>query len=69
MLPRDVNDPTEVCEPIGDLKAGLLLDLLLTRAGPAIYNQAIQDARVWIQTRAEDLDAELYEPEPDSPRR
>jgi len=50
-------------EEIGELKAGLLVDLLVARVGAAIYNQAIRDAQAHLAGRLQDLDAELYAPE------
>ncbi len=31
--------------------------------GPPVYNQAVQDARGFVQEKLDDLDAEFYEPE------
>ena len=50
----------EIREPIGDLRAGLLLDFFLEEVGPAIYNRAIADAQARMQQRVADLDGELY---------
>jgi uncharacterized protein (DUF2164 family) len=50
----------EIREPIGDLRAGLLLDFFLEDIGAAIYNQAIGDAQARMQQRVADLDGELY---------
>lgn len=50
----------EVREPLGDLRAGLLLDFFLEEVGPAIYNQAIADARARMQQRVADLEGELF---------
>ncbi len=50
----------EIREPIGDLRAALLLDFFLEDIGPAIYNQAIGDAQARMQQRVADLDGELY---------
>jgi len=50
----------EIREPIGDLRAGLLLDFFLEEIGPAIYNKAIGDAQARLQQREGDLDGELY---------
>ena len=46
----------ELDESLGDLKAGLLLDYVLAEFGPTIYNQAIADARRYMEERAADLD-------------
>lgn len=50
----------EIREPLGDLRAGLLLDFFVEEIGPAIYNQAIGDAQARLQQRVGDLDGELY---------
>jgi uncharacterized protein (DUF2164 family) len=50
-------------EPIGDLKAGLLLDFCLKEIGPVIYNRAIADARTFVEARLADMDGVCYEPE------
>ncbi len=50
----------EIREPIGDLRAGLLLDFILEDIGPAIYNQAIADAQTRLTARVADLDGELF---------
>jgi len=47
-------------EPIGDLRAGLLLDFFLEEIGPVAYNRAIADAQARLQQRVSDLDGELY---------
>lgn len=50
-------------EPIGDLKAGLLLDFCLKEVAPVIYNRAIADARTFVEARLTDMDGVCYEPE------
>ncbi|WP_420237883.1 DUF2164 domain-containing protein [Telmatobacter bradus] len=47
-------------EPIGDLKAGALLNFFVEEVGPAIYNQAIRDAQARLSQRVVDLDGELF---------
>ena len=47
-------------EPMGDLKAGALLNFFLEEIGPAVYNQAIRDAQTHLQQRVMDLDGELF---------
>jgi uncharacterized protein (DUF2164 family) len=57
-------------EEIGDLKAGLLLDFILSELGPSIYNQAIADARQFFEERTSDLAAICYHDEfPSAPAR
>ena len=50
----------ELSEPIGDLKARLLLNYILEEIGPVIYNQAISDAQTRLSARVADLNGELY---------
>ena len=50
-------------EKFGDLKAGLLLDFILSELGPSVYNQAIADARVFFEERTSDLAAICYRDE------
>lgn len=50
----------EIREPVGDLRAGLLLDFFLEEVGPAIYNKAIGDAQARMTVRVADLEGELY---------
>ena len=52
-----------MAEPIGDLKAGLLLDFILTELGPSVYNQALADARAFFEERSNDLAAVFYRDE------
>lgn len=47
-------------EPIGELPAGLLLNFFIEEIGPAIYNQAINDAQTRMQQRVADLNGELF---------
>ena len=50
-------------QPIGDLKAGSLLDFVLTEIGPAIYNQAVSDAQARMSEMVDELDGTCFEPE------
>ena len=50
-------------DEIGDLKAGLMVDFILSELGPAIYNQAIADARTFFEERTSDLAAICYHDE------
>ena len=53
----------EMDEPIGDLKASLLLEFILSELGPSVYNQAIADARAFFEERSNDLAAVCYRDE------
>ncbi len=50
-------------QEIGDLKAGLFLDYILKEHGPTIYNQALFDARTFMEERAADIEGMGYQPE------
>lgn len=50
-------------EGMGDLKAGLLLDFILRELGPTVYNQALRDARAFIEERAADVEGVLHKTE------
>jgi len=47
-------------EPVGELRAGLLLDFFLEEIGPLVYNQAIGDAQAQLTAHVADLEGELY---------
>lgn len=48
---------------VGDLRAARILDFFVKELGPPVYNQAIQDARVFLQEKLEDLEGEFFEPD------
>lgn len=54
---------SELDQEIGELKAGLVLDYILREIGPTIYNQAIADARSYVEARAADLESVCYHAE------
>ncbi len=57
-------------EPLGDLTAGFLLDVVLEEIGPSIYNRALADAQRYLTARVADLDVEIgLEEFPSSARR
>ena len=51
---------TELDENLSPFRAEQLLDFLLRRLGPAVYNQAVQDARGYMQSRLDDLEGEVF---------
>jgi len=53
----------EFDESLSEFRADQLLDFFIRVLGPPVYNQAIQDARKFMQEKLEDLDAEFYENE------
>ena len=50
-------------EQLSDFRGDELVDFFLRQLGPAVYNQAIADARGFMLERLDDLDAEFFEPE------
>ena len=48
---------------IGQLAAERVLDFFVLQLGAPVYNQAIQDARAFLQTKLDDLEGEFYEPD------
>ncbi len=50
-------------EELSRFRAEQLLDFFSGALGPQVYNQAIQDARKFMQQRLDDLDAEVHVPE------
>jgi uncharacterized protein (DUF2164 family) len=53
----------ELDQELSDFQVERLIDFLAKQLGAPIYNQAIQDARVFFQSKLDDLDGEFYEPE------
>lgn len=47
---------------MSEFQSQRLIDFLVRRLGPPVYNQAIQDARQFLQAKLDDLDGEFYEP-------
>ncbi len=52
----------EMDEPLGDLRARLLLDYVLKEIAPLAYNRGVQDADRFLRQRLEDLPATCFEP-------
>lgn len=48
---------------LSDFQARRLIDFFVRQLGAPVYNQAIQDARSYVQSKLDDLDGEFYEPE------
>lgn len=53
----------ELDAEVGELKATLLLDFIVRELGPTIYNQAIGDARTFLDERLADLGAVCFHAE------
>jgi uncharacterized protein (DUF2164 family) len=44
-------------EDLSDFKADQILDAFIEKLGPGIYNAAIEDMKIYMMGRLEDLDA------------
>jgi uncharacterized protein (DUF2164 family) len=53
----------ELDRELSEFQAGLLIDFFIREMGATVYNQAIQDARGFLQEKLSDLEGEFYEPE------
>ncbi len=53
----------EFDEELSTFRAEQVLDFFLETLGPQVYNQAVQDARGFMQQKLDDLDGDLYMPE------
>lgn len=51
----------ELDEEISVFRAEQVLDFLLDAIGPQVYNQAVQDARAYMQLKLDDLDGDVHE--------
>ena len=49
-------------EDLSPFRAEHLLDFFLEALGPQVYNQAVQDARAFVQRKLEDLEGEVWMP-------
>jgi len=50
-------------QQLGEFAAGRILEFFVKELGAPVYNQAIQDARAFLQGKLDDLDVEFYEPD------
>jgi len=50
--------------PLSDFQAGELIDRMTALIGPAVYNEAVQDVRLHLQRRLDDLDGEVFVDDP-----
>ena len=49
---------------LSDFQAGEMVDRMTALIGPAVYNEAVQDIRLNLQRRLDDLDGEVFVDEP-----
>jgi uncharacterized protein (DUF2164 family) len=52
----------EFDETLSPFRAGQLLDHVLESVAPHVYNQAVQDARAYMQRKLDELDGEVAAP-------
>lgn len=52
----------EFDEELSRFRAEQILDFVLGELGPPIYNQAVQDARGFMQRKLDELDGEVFAP-------
>jgi len=53
----------EFDEELSPFRGAQILDFFLETLGPQVYNQAVQDARGFMQQKLDDLDGDLHMPE------
>lgn len=46
---------------LSDFQADELVSFFVRMLGPSIYNQGVQDAAAFVQSKLEDLEGEVYE--------
>lgn len=51
-------------EPVGDLRAALVLDFFLEHLGPAYFNRGVAAARVFMEDKLLDLEALVHQAPP-----
>jgi uncharacterized protein (DUF2164 family) len=49
-------------EELSRFRAEQILDFAIRALGPPIYNQAVQDARAFMQRKLDELDGEVFDP-------
>lgn len=47
-------------EDLSAFRAEQLVDFFLAAGAPEVYNQAVQDARQWLQSRLDDLEGDVH---------
>lgn len=53
----------EFDETLSEFRADEIVEFFLGALGPHVYNQAVQDARKYLQEKLDDLDGEVHVPE------
>jgi len=53
----------EFDDELSAFRAEAILDFFVETLGPSVYNQGVQDARIFMAQKLDDLDAEIHERE------
>ena len=54
----------EFDEELSDFRANGLVDLFVFELGPPVYNQGVRDASAYVADKLQDIEGEVFEPEP-----
>ena len=54
---------SEFDEELSPFRAESLLDFVLEAVGPSVYNQGVEDARIFMMKKLDDLEVEIHERE------
>ena len=57
---------SEFDEELSDFRANGLVDLFVAELGPPVYNQGVRDASAYVAEKLQDIEGEVFEPEPQS---
>jgi uncharacterized protein (DUF2164 family) len=54
----------EFDEDLSDFRANGLVDLFVAELGPPVYNQGVRDASAYVAEKLQDIEGDVFEPEP-----
>jgi uncharacterized protein (DUF2164 family) len=55
---------TEFDEELSEFRAEGIVDLFIAELGPPVYNQGVRDASAYVAGKLQDIEGEIFEPEP-----
>lgn len=55
---------TEFDEELSDFRAEAIVDLFVAVLGPPVYNQGVRDAAAYVAGKLDEIEGEIFEPEP-----
>jgi len=55
---------TEFDEELSDFRANGLIDLFVAELGPPVYNQGVRDASAYVAEKLQDIEGDVFEPDP-----